>query len=153
MPDTPPIKRQEFLRPLSRDHHFGLLLCWKIRTGLRRSIEPSRIMRYVVWFFATYLSEHFAAEEKYLYPVLEGDNPDVRKALEEHRSIENLLNSGAEPAHVLPQIAEALENHIRYEERCLFNRIQEKASTAQISLIVSSIDNTPFTEHEDRFWE
>ena len=33
-----PIKRSEYLKPLSRDHHQGLLLCWKIRTGLKKGI-------------------------------------------------------------------------------------------------------------------
>ena len=41
-----PIKRSEFLKPISREHHHGLLLCWKIRAGLKKGIEPERIKLY-----------------------------------------------------------------------------------------------------------
>jgi len=34
-----PIKRDKVLQPLSHDHHQGLLLCWKIRTGIKKGIE------------------------------------------------------------------------------------------------------------------
>ena len=39
-----PIKRHKALQPLSRDHHHGLLLSWKIRAGFSKNIEPNRIL-------------------------------------------------------------------------------------------------------------
>jgi hypothetical protein len=37
-----PIKRNKHLKWLSRDHHFGLLACWKIRQGLKiKLIQPA----------------------------------------------------------------------------------------------------------------
>ena len=37
---TKPLKRHAGLVELSRDHHHGLLLSWKIRQGLKKEIEP-----------------------------------------------------------------------------------------------------------------
>ncbi|WP_241739476.1 hypothetical protein [Aestuariibaculum marinum] len=31
-----PLKRHKALQPLSREHHYGLLLTWKIRTGFKK---------------------------------------------------------------------------------------------------------------------
>ncbi len=42
-----PQKRHIALQPLSREHHQGLLLSWKIRKGLSRKIEFDRIQNYV----------------------------------------------------------------------------------------------------------
>lgn len=42
-----PIKRHTALKPLSREHHHGLLLSWKIREGLKRNIEIPRIKKYI----------------------------------------------------------------------------------------------------------
>ena len=69
-----PIKRNEALVQLSRDHHYGLLLCWKIREGIKRRIEPQRIKNYVDWFWLHHLEQHFEIEEKYLFPILGNQN-------------------------------------------------------------------------------
>ena len=54
-----PLKRAIELQPLSHDHHHGLQLCWKIRTGFSRKIELERIKKYADWFFVTHLEPHF----------------------------------------------------------------------------------------------
>src|SRR5690606_3210653 len=60
-----PIKRHKALQGVSREHHHGLLLCWKIRTGLAKNISPDRIKTYVDWFFDVYLRPHFELEENH----------------------------------------------------------------------------------------
>jgi len=47
---TVPIKRSIALQPLSREHHHGLLLCWKIRTGLKKGIDIDRIKNIQIGF-------------------------------------------------------------------------------------------------------
>ena len=74
-----PIKRHESLKSLSHDHHHGLLLCWKIRTGFKKQIEINRIKFYTDWFFRNHLSPHFDLEEKYVFPVLGQEHELVKK--------------------------------------------------------------------------
>ena len=38
-PKNKPIKRHKAIQPLSREHHQGLLLCWKIGKGFEKGIE------------------------------------------------------------------------------------------------------------------
>jgi hypothetical protein len=52
-----PIKRSPALVQLSRDHHFALLLIWKILQGFR--FEPHRIGNYITFFFENYLKSLF----------------------------------------------------------------------------------------------
>lgn len=45
-----PIKRSGHLIQLSREHHFSLLFCWKVRTGIKKNIEKRRIIPYILFF-------------------------------------------------------------------------------------------------------
>lgn len=148
-----PIKRDEFLKSISREHHHGLLICWKIRTGLKKNIEPERIKRYTDWFWETHLKPHFEIEEKYIFPILDNKNELVIKALVEHRRLNRLFESTTEHLKNLSLIEEELESHIRFEERILFNEIQANATTKQLELVKQYHSDVPFVDDlTDSFW-
>lgn len=52
---------------LSREHHFGLLFCWRINQGIKKKIAPKRIKNYVSFFWNNHLREHFEEEEGCLF--------------------------------------------------------------------------------------
>src|SRR5690606_7162527 len=87
-----PLKRDPHLKAVSRDHHHGLLLCWKIREGFKREIGLERMKQYTDWFWATHLVDHFAIEEKYIFSILGDDHELVKKALAEHRRLKRLFS-------------------------------------------------------------
>ena len=149
-----PIKRNELLKPISREHHHGLLLCWKIRTGLKNNIAPERIKKYVDWFFEKQLLPHFEIEELYIFPILGNEHELVKKALSEHRRLTRLYNSQTEVLKNLNLFEEELEAHIRFEERILFNEIQAVVSEAQLEFIKESHNESNFVDNtNDPFWE
>ena len=41
-----PIRRNENLKWLSREHHFALLATWKINQGIKKGIDNDRIKKY-----------------------------------------------------------------------------------------------------------
>jgi hypothetical protein len=65
-----PLKRNAALADFSRDHHIALLLLWKIREGMKKSIQPARMGKYVVHFFESELIPHFKTEEELLFSRL-----------------------------------------------------------------------------------
>lgn len=148
-----PIKRIEALKPLSRDHHHGLLLCWKIRQGFRKGVDANRIKQYCDWFWKAHLENHFEIEEKYLFPILPPNNKLIVRALAEHRRIRRLFESKEELIKNMNYIEEELEQHIRFEERILFNYVQEIASREQL-LMIEAIHSIKFEDNlTDPFWE
>ena len=151
MMEKKPLKRDKALRPLSVDHHHGLLLSWKIRTGLSKQVEPIRIINYVQWFFENHLRPHFDLEENYVFPVLGGEDELVKKALADHQKIESLSRSG--DAATLSQLADELEAHIRFEERIVFEKIQSVATQSQLQQIENIHQDHVFVENEDQFWK
>ncbi len=148
-----PIKRSRSLQPLSRDHHHTLLLCWKIRKGFTKGVDPSRIKAYSDWFFHSHLLPHFKIEEKYLFPVLGKEDHMIKKALAEHRRLRRLFEDDRNPEKSLSLIEEELDHHVRFEERELFNRIQENATEEELALIVRHHCDEKFQENTcDEFW-
>jgi iron-sulfur cluster repair protein YtfE (RIC family) len=149
-----PIKRSEFLKPLSREHHHGLLFCWKIRAGIKKNVEVSRIKKYSDWFYQNYLVSHFEVEEKYVFPILGNDNELIKKAVSEHRKMEQLFESATEFQKKMGLIEEELKNHIRFEERILFDEIQKIATAEQLqSMEVNHSDEKYVDNLTDPFWE
>lgn len=150
-----PIKRSESLKPLSREHHHGLLFSWKIKTGIKKNVEVSRIKKYSDWFYQNYLIPHFEVEEKYVFPILGNGNELIERAVSEHRGLERLFeSSSAEFQKNMSLIGDALVNHIRFEERILFGEIQKIATVEQLQSIEFNHSDEKFVDNlTDPFWE
>lgn len=153
--ETPkPLKRAEFLKTFSREHHHGLLLCWKIKTGFSKGVSVERMKKYLDWFYKSHLKSHFELEEKYIFPILGNENVHIKQAIEEHIIICNLFSNTSEIEESLKKILVELEKHIRFEERVLFNEIQKASSPENFDYINSLHSGEKFIENtSDVFWE
>src|SRR5690606_17695236 len=120
---------------LSREHHHGLLLCWRIRRDLAERTDHARVLEECRDFFHTELLPHFAVEEEVVFPVLGGNDPLVHRAVTEHRRIARLFILERDPQTVLSLIEDELEAHIRFEERVLFPRVQQRATPEEMERI------------------
>ena len=125
-------RRHESLIPLSREHHYGLMLCLRIHRGLPLHGNDETWIRekaaQAAQFFATDLAAHFKAEEEALFPAMSGFRGArelLSELLSEHRKLEQLADrlggtSVVELTRALGEFADLLEAHIRKEERELF---------------------------------
>ncbi|MFD0799385.1 hemerythrin domain-containing protein [Maribacter chungangensis] len=148
-----PIKRNKALQGISREHHHGLLLCWKIRMGFSMGIAEERIKKYVDWFYDTHLVPHFKLEEEHIFPILGNHHELVSKALEQHQRLHQLFAEAQDLSKVLSLIEEELQQHIRFEERVLFNKIQEIATKEQLATILRIHSEEKFRDNtNDEFW-
>lgn len=148
-----PIKRSEYLKPLSREHHHGLLVCWKIRMGLKKNVSINRIKAFTDWFYEYHLKEHFELEENYIFPILGMEHDLVKKAITEHKRLRRLFLDTSHIENSISLIEEELEKHIRFEERVLFMEIDKIASEQQLQKI-EHIHNclSLETNWKDEFW-
>jgi hypothetical protein len=148
-----PIKRADALQPLSRDHHQGLLLCWKIRQGLSKGAEIGMIKQYTDWFYNEHIIPHFEMEELHLFPILGNDHELIKKALAEHRRLKRLFTSETDLENSLRHIESELDHHIRFEERVLFNEIERVAGAGQLEMIRSLHQDQEFCDNDHlKFW-
>ena len=152
----PPIKRSEQLAPLSRDHHEGLLLSWKIKQGLKNGADLQTIQEFIKWFWQNHLEEHFREEEETLAPCLSKENELIRRMFEEHQTIKKFVNSDEAPNAIsLTQFADLLNDHIRFEERVLFPFIEKTVSVEELQSIYEQLEK----DHKDcgvwanEFWK
>lgn len=147
------MKRIEALKPLSRDHHFGLLLCWKIRQGIKNKVDEERIKRYSDWCWENYLKHHFEIEETHLFPLLGLDHPLIKQAIAEHKRIKRLFEQKEQILNSLSLLEEELEKHIRMEERVLFSEIQQTVSLEKINKVHELDVPLPVENWNDEFWK
>lgn len=147
-----PIKRHPDLQPVSREHHQGLLLSFKIREGFKRGIEIERIKKYVNWFWEHHLKVHFEFEEEYIFPILGSDHLLVAQALKEHKRLKELINEDQSIAENLSQLEKEIVAHIRFEERVLFMEIEKNANEKELARIASSHKLITCDVYGDEFW-
>lgn len=154
-----PLKRHPALIPLSQDHHFGLLLSWKIRQGFNRNVDRKRILEYVAYFVNEHLEKHFQNEEHYLFSYL-AKNDLLRKEAEgQHEYLRELFAKMAKGLEVeeadLNEFADSLESHIRFEERKLFPYIQVELTEGDLKEFQERMEmiHEKVQEHwDDEFW-
>jgi hypothetical protein len=148
------IKRHHALKEYSKDHHQALLLCWKIQVGFSKGISTDRIKTYTNWFYENHILAHFKKEEKYMFPVLGKENELVIQALEEHKILLEFFTDTIQIEYSLKQIQILLKNHIRFEERILFNEIQSAAIPEELEIIEKFHSNEKFKDNlNDVFWK
>jgi len=153
------INRNEHIKKLSREHHFSLLFCWKIRQGLKMDVAMERIWKYVQYFWQQHLQPHFLEEENIFFAPIK--DRLVQKAINEHKyikqQIEDLANySGNNERKSLAKIADMVYEHVRYEERDLFPHLERKLSKEQLENISEQIEkhhpSSLRDQYEDQFW-
>ncbi|WP_020533921.1 hemerythrin domain-containing protein [Flexithrix dorotheae] len=148
-----PLKRHKVLQPISREHHYHLLLCWKIRAGFRKKVDIARIKKYADWIFGNYIHPHFQLEEKYIFPLLPKGSELAKKALADHRRLTRLFKMKEDLVKSLSRIEEELEAHIRFEERILFTDLQDRMNKEKWDELEEKFEEKKFKENtEDEFW-
>ena len=153
-----PIKRRKELVSLSREHHDGLLLCWKINDGLEKNISTQRIGAYALYFFDNHLARHFNEEEQYIFPLLDANNIDRKEAELHHKLLREIADNFKNTDQIvwlsLQHFAEILEKHIRFEERVLFPLIEKEATPEALQSAATKLAMQPKCniEWEDQFW-
>lgn len=155
-----PLKRHPALIPLSRDHHSGLLLCWKIRTGFRKEVKEERMADYTAYFFEQQLVPHFKLEEKEIFSCLPEQDPLRQEAEAQHKELygmgSRLKEAGGDKKELLNSFEQALDRHIRFEERQLFMHIQDQLGEEKLEVLgkrVEALHSEEPDRWEDRFWE
>ncbi|MBS1730914.1 MAG: hemerythrin domain-containing protein [Bacteroidetes bacterium] len=154
-----PQKRHQAIVSFSKEHHFGLLLCWKIRNGLKNGVEIARIKNYVLYIFEEDIAKHIRDEETLLFSQMPDDDPLIKRAITEHQELHQIITAikqSKEIKSLLNHFASKLESHIRFEERVLLNYLQEKIAAEELEKISSRM---PVNSKEldqlwkDCFWE
>lgn len=154
-----PIKRTAPFISYSKEHHFGLLLIWKIRQGIEKEISADRIANYILYFFEADLSHHFKDEERFLFTLLPTENLLRQRAEIEHNKIFNIITCihlDKTNETLIIEFADTLEKHIRFEERVLFTELQNIVP----EIIIASIEDRITRNSEvinakwdDSFWK
>lgn len=154
-----PVRRNENIKMLSREHHLSLIFCWKIRQGLKADVHLQRISKYVRYFWQQHFDPHFRVEEEFLFSRL--TDRLVYRAIEEHKRIcqkvQDLENYPINNLRKrLAELADIVDEHVRYEERELFPHLERKLSAEELEDVGRRIEkHHPLSfndKYEDQFW-
>ena len=149
------MKRHTSLIPLSHDHHISLLLAlmlMKDAPALKgMPTEPKLKAEHIKNHYDTHLIKHFELEEKVLFPFVKGRDKEMDAVIEElineHRAIAKSVSSMSEAPDLnehLQNLGELLDQHIRKEERVLFERIPELFSEEELKSLEKLIPQSEF---------
>jgi hemerythrin-like domain-containing protein len=159
------IMRHPALQPLSRQHHQGLLASLILEKGLKKNASLKEMRDFILQFWEDELLVHFEKEDVLFLPLAE-KYPQLKDSLiqfkQEHQEIRLIiqkLNNEArsEQTETIASFATSLEKHIRFEERQLFNAIQESLpedEMVEFHANLNSISEKDFcTKYPVKFWE
>lgn len=129
------MQRHESLQPLSREHHQTLRFARRLQGG-----EADVDLREALASHHAALQAHFAAEETIARQAI-GQCPEdetlagqIERMQREHGQIERLIAEvldGDGDQSSCHRLGELLVAHVRFEERELFNRLQDGCLPAQ----------------------
>lgn len=124
------MKRHPALVPLSHDHHHALVQAKRLRE------EGLPAARAFLRFFRAETTRHFREEEELVFPLLYGEEPEqLRRALLQHQQLRALARRLRDGEDVAVELADLLAEHIRLEERDLFELIQRLVPAGELDAI------------------
>jgi hemerythrin-like domain-containing protein len=132
------VKRAAELAVLSREHHVALELALRLRRA--RSEDAERLAADAAEFWRQESSEHFRLEEQFLLPRLAchaaADDPDIARTLSDHAELRRRFASiGDGGLDALRRLGELLTEHVRFEERVLFPRIESTLDPDELAAV------------------
>lgn len=132
------MKRSEELAVLSREHHIALELALRLR---RASVEQAASLAADARdFWRRESVEHLRLEEEFLLPSLArhvaADDPDIQRTRSDHVELRRRfteLDSPGLDLNVLRELGALLADHVRFEERRLFPRIESTLDADELA--------------------
>lgn len=147
------MKRHPALIPLSQDHHKALLLAQLLKNnapeyhGLPNDLIGK--MDFAKEMYHKELDHHFRHEEQFVFPYLNGKDSELDNLISiivnEHIILkENILSLNNNPnlADQLDEIGRILDEHVRKEERILFEKAQMILSDEELKVIENKFDES-----------
>jgi hemerythrin-like domain-containing protein len=139
--------RDKNLIPLSHQHQHALALCVRLdRCLLAGEVDVEPWQAEIQTIFEQEISVHFAAEEKHLFPTA-SRFPDLQALAEEliaeHAILRDFFSRAASrslDATDLGAFHTTLSEHIRKEERQLFEGLQKLLTAAEIAELGKALD-------------
>lgn len=134
------MKRHPALQQLSRDHHRALAVAQVLKRADEASAEDAHERFLEYWNSEGH--EHIREEEEVLLPALarhaDPDRPIVARVLVDHVRIRALAT---EPAGVarLHELGTQLEQHVRREERELFELIEQAIPDPELTELAAAL--------------
>jgi iron-sulfur cluster repair protein YtfE (RIC family) len=137
------VRRHSALVPLSEEHHHELAHARRLLQAAGAGPEGrlAAASAYVDAFF-TETVEHFRREEEILFPLYvrhAGSTPLLERILREHMELHGLVRAlraeaaaGDIPPEALRTLGGLLHEHVRVEERELFEEIERTVPAAEL---------------------
>jgi hemerythrin-like domain-containing protein len=139
--------RDKSLIPLSRQHQHALALCVRLDRAIQAGpVELEAWQAEIEQIFAQEITIHFAAEEKHLFPAAATFaelRSVVQELLEEHTLLRDWFaraQSRSLDQTALSSFAAKLAQHIRKEERQLFEGMQKLMSAEELAALGAALD-------------
>jgi hemerythrin-like domain-containing protein len=144
-PELPPgaaLKRAPALVTLSQDHHHSLVQSLRLREASagEQSRAPA-VARAFLEHWRSAMRGHFADEEEVLFPRAESVDPEsVARLWAEHAELASLverleraLDAGADASDLVNEIGWLIHDHVRFEERVLFEEVQTRLAPPELA--------------------
>lgn len=137
------MKRAEALRPLSREHLAALLTAKKLREAEELDAAADAFLD----FWRGDGARHFRIEEEVLLPTwamhAEVDRDGVARMLEDHLAIRRealRLEAGEATLEEARALGQLLHDHVRFEERQLFPKVEDALDAASLDRLAAAIE-------------
>jgi hemerythrin-like domain-containing protein len=136
------MKRHPDLQQLSSEHHRALVIAQRLinacATAGVDAGPDAELLQQAARFVADDMEPHFRWEEEALLPALAavGEQELVAKTLAEHAELRSLAGRLEEPA-ASRRFGDLLKEHVRFEERTLFETAQDKLGADALGMIGS----------------
>lgn len=137
------MQRAKELRNLSSEHHRALVIAKKARNAAGGSSTTNTWLE-IERLYADELERHFRTEEVYFIPALErlGMHELVSRLTREHKDLRSFFRSNpSRDTEALLRFGTLLAQHVRFEERELFNVVQESFTPQELASIEKGIED------------
>jgi len=137
--------RDKNLIPLSHQHQHALALCVRIsRSSPIAESDLDAWHREIAQLFQGEIDVHFAAEEQIVFPAaLQFDELVmlIQELMSDHTELRSLFGQGETLSpYMIGTLARLLSEHIRKEERQLFERLQQLMTPEELTLLGSRLE-------------
>ena len=149
------MKRHPHLQPLSRQHHLGLVIATKAKSCMDNLSDISTHWTALKDYLTTQIPTHFDIEKTKIAEVIFAKSDNTAQALADtmlaqHEYIESLLTINNPTSDDVKKLANALYDHIRFEEREVFAAAQEVLSDTELLAIYEASDESAKRPNQKR---